>query len=76
MAGAPPLFDRALGAARATRKRGAEANILTRTIAEELVELEGEKRGKVCALIVNQACLPARSSLRIDQVLATKTKKA
>ena len=38
MAGAPPLFDRALGAARATRKRGAEANILTRTIAEELGE--------------------------------------
>jgi SAM-dependent methyltransferase len=39
MADAPPaLFDRALGAARASRKRGAEANILTRTIAEELVE--------------------------------------
>ena len=38
MAGAPPLFDRALGVARATRRRGAEANVLTRTIAEELVE--------------------------------------
>ena len=44
MAGAPPLFDRALGAARATRKRGAEANILTRTIAEELVERAMEAR--------------------------------
>ena len=38
MSGAPPLFDRALSAARAARKRGAEPNILTRTIAEELVE--------------------------------------
>ena len=38
MTGAPPLFDRALGAARAARKRGTEPNILTRTIAEELVE--------------------------------------
>jgi len=38
MAAAPPLFDRALSAARAARKRGAEPNILTRTIAEELVE--------------------------------------
>ena len=38
MAGAPPLFDRALGVARAARKRGPEPNILTRTIAEELVE--------------------------------------
>ena len=38
MSGAPPLFDRALSAARAARKRGPEANILTRTIAEELVE--------------------------------------
>ncbi|PZF78890.1 SAM-dependent methyltransferase [Aestuariivirga litoralis] len=38
MAGAPPLFDRALAAARAVRRRGAEPSILTRTIAEELVE--------------------------------------
>lgn len=38
MAEAPALFDRALGAARARRKRGPEPNILTRTIAEELVE--------------------------------------
>ena len=38
MTGAPPLFDRALSAARAARKRGSEPNILTRTIAEELVE--------------------------------------
>jgi len=38
MAGAPPLFDRALGAARAARRRRTEPNILTRTIAEELVE--------------------------------------
>ena len=45
MAGAPPLFDRALGVARATRRRGAEANILTRTIAEELVERLARERG-------------------------------
>lgn len=38
MTGAPPLFDRALGAARAARQRKAEPSILTRTIAEELVE--------------------------------------
>lgn len=38
MAGAPPLFDRAVSVARAARRRGAEPNILTRTIAEELVE--------------------------------------
>lgn len=38
MTGAPPLFDRALGAFRAARKRRAEPNILTSTIAEELVE--------------------------------------
>jgi len=38
MTGAPPLFDRALGAERTRRKRGAEPNILTRTIAEELAE--------------------------------------
>lgn len=38
MTEAPPLFDRALAALRAGRKRGAEPNILTRTIAEELVE--------------------------------------
>jgi len=38
MTGATPLFDRALAADRASRKRGAEPNILTRTIAEELVE--------------------------------------
>ncbi len=38
MTGAPPLFDRALSAARAARKRGSEPNILSRTIAEELVE--------------------------------------
>lgn len=37
-AGNPPLFDRALGAARAARKRKAEPNILTSTIAEELTE--------------------------------------
>ena len=35
---APPLFDRALGAARAARKRKAEPSILTTTIAEELIE--------------------------------------
>ena len=35
MAGPEPLFDRALGAARANRKRAAEPSILTRTIAEE-----------------------------------------
>ena len=34
----PPLFDRALGAARAARKRQAEPNILTTTVAEELTE--------------------------------------
>lgn len=38
MTGAPPLFDRSLSAARAARMRKAEPNILTRTIAEELVE--------------------------------------
>ncbi|MCA3560350.1 MAG: methyltransferase domain-containing protein [Aestuariivirga sp.] len=38
MAGAPHLFDRALAATRAARRRGPEPNILTRTIAEELVE--------------------------------------
>jgi len=38
MTGAPPLFDRALAATRTARKRGTEPNILTRTIAEELVE--------------------------------------
>ena len=39
MTGAPPpIFDRSLAAARALRKQKAEANILTRTIAEELVE--------------------------------------
>jgi SAM-dependent methyltransferase len=38
MEGVEPLFDRALMAARAARKRKAEPNILTRTIAEELVE--------------------------------------
>ncbi|MCA3575399.1 MAG: methyltransferase domain-containing protein [Aestuariivirga sp.] len=34
----PPLFDRALGAERARRKRKAEPSILTTTIAEELAE--------------------------------------
>lgn len=34
----PPLFDRALSVSRAARRRGAEPNILTRTIAEELAE--------------------------------------
>lgn len=38
MTAAPPLFDRALSARRAARTRGAEPSILTRTIAEELVE--------------------------------------
>lgn len=38
MEGVEPLFDRALMAARAARRRKAEPNILTRTIAEELVE--------------------------------------
>ena len=38
MAGPEPLFDRALGAARANRKRAAEPSILTRTIAEELAD--------------------------------------
>lgn len=38
MAGAPPLFDRALAAERARRRRKNEPSILTRTIAEELVE--------------------------------------
>lgn len=38
MAELAPLFDRALAATRAARKHGAEPNILTRTIAEELVE--------------------------------------
>lgn len=38
MTGAPPLFDRALAAARAQARRKAEPNILTRTIAEELVD--------------------------------------
>lgn len=38
MAGPEPLFDRALGAARANRKRKADPNILTRTIAEELAD--------------------------------------
>jgi len=38
MTGAPPLFDRALAAARASRRGAAAPNILTRTIAEELVE--------------------------------------
>ena len=38
MSGAPPLFDRALAATRAARKRKPEPSILTRTIAEELVE--------------------------------------
>ena len=38
MTGAEPLFDRALVAARAAARRGTEPNILTRTIAEELIE--------------------------------------
>ena len=38
MSGPEPLFDRALGTARANRKRKAEPNILTRTIAEELAD--------------------------------------
>jgi SAM-dependent methyltransferase len=38
MAAAPPLFDRALAARRFDRRRKPDANILTRTIAEELVE--------------------------------------
>jgi SAM-dependent methyltransferase len=38
MNGAQPLFDRALALTRAARKHGSEPNILTRTIAEELVE--------------------------------------
>ena len=37
----PPLFDRALGAARAQRKRKAEPSILTSTIAEELADRLG-----------------------------------
>ncbi len=37
----PPLFDRALGAERARRKRRPEPGILTRTIAEELAERLG-----------------------------------
>lgn len=38
MSGPAPLFDRALGLARAVRRRKAEPNILTATIAEELAE--------------------------------------
>jgi SAM-dependent methyltransferase len=38
MSGPAPLFDRALARQRAERKHRAEPNILTRTIAEELVE--------------------------------------
>ncbi len=38
MNGAQPLFDRALALTRAAWKHGSEPNILTRTIAEELVE--------------------------------------
>lgn len=38
MNGPAPLFDRALAITRAERKRAAEPNILTRTIAEELLE--------------------------------------
>ena len=53
MAGAPPLFDRKLAAARAARQRGAEPNILTRTIAEELVErLAFVNRRFGCVLLI------------------------
>lgn len=38
MNGPAPLFDRALAQQRAARKHSADPNILTRTIAEELVE--------------------------------------
>lgn len=53
MSGAPPLFDRALAAARRTRKRKPEPNILTRTIAEEITERLGfvNRRFELACLI-------------------------
>ena len=52
----PPLFDRALGTARAHRKRKAEPNILTTTIAEELADRLGfvNRRFAQGCLIANE----------------------
>ncbi|MCA3554993.1 methyltransferase domain-containing protein [Aestuariivirga sp.] len=63
MTGAPPLFDRALSAARAARKRAGEPNILTRTIAEELAErlaFVNRRFGRVLLIAAEPGAIAAR----------------
>jgi SAM-dependent methyltransferase len=63
-AGAPPLiFDRTLGADRASRKRKPEPSILTRTIAEELAERLGfvnRTFGMACLIAAEPHAIAAR----------------
>ena len=66
MSGPAPLFDRALALARATRKRKAEPNILTTTIAEELAERLGfvNRRFELACLI---AAEPHAIAARLEE---------
>jgi len=76
MAAAPLLFDRALSAARAARKRGAEPNILTRTIAEELVErlaFVNRRFGHVLLIAAEPEAIAARL-MEGGQVKAVETR--
>lgn len=65
MNSAPPLFDRALALTRAARQRKPEPNILTRTIAEELVErLSFVNRRFETALVIAAEPDPIAARLR------------
>ena len=77
MAGAPPLFDRALSVARAARKRSAEPNILTRTIAEELVERLGfvNRRFELVLVIASEPEAIARRLKEGGQVKEVETRR-
>jgi SAM-dependent methyltransferase len=59
----PPLFDRALGAERARRKRKAEPCILTTTIAEELADrlsFVNRRFGNTCLIAAEPDAIAAR----------------
>lgn len=62
MAGAPPLFDRALAARRAARAGRAETNILTRMIATELTSrlaLVNRRFERLCLIAADPATIAA-----------------
>jgi SAM-dependent methyltransferase len=74
MTGAPPLFDRGLAARRRARKAKPEPDILTRTIAEELVERLSfvNRRFEAACLIAAEPDAIAQRLLESGQVKAVE----